>query len=218
MKTQETGASAYLEQLLRRYVQLSTQLVSSRRAEGRSNETEMGYPSYAAYAVTPTISSLKTARDKAYFVYFLIEQNMWKESFWLLYEIEQLCLKHKDGQHEKIACAISFLLTDTYAHPEKQLAAQELLQISPHSWFGNGCRRIRLILSGIKVRMRVLQTSKVTRGVPSRPKERSPYAHDWLPGWEKQYIPRGADFEESVSIIDLLSPTEILLHVRRLSA
>jgi hypothetical protein len=213
--------SSTLKAILKRYVQLNHMLSNKHERQVAAPQgTEEAELSYKAYSVQPTIRGLHSTREKEYLLYYLTINNLWKDSWWILFELSCLCRSRKDERNQRIATLTEFAINDSFSDLElRKEAVLAGLQLSPHSWYGNGVRRLALTLKRIGSKIRAMQTSKVKRGMPQRPSEQAEPAHSWLPSWEQQYIPDKSHFEEEEdSIADLLSPVEVLFHLKRLSA
>lgn len=220
MTVTENSLSVSLKALLGRYIKLNLTLGAPTHGQDAApSGTEEENLSYKAYSVEPTIRKLGSARDKEYFLFYVTKHNLWKDCFWILFELAELSRRRKDQRHQRLATLLEFAINDRFSDLNlRKEAVLAGLQITQHSWYGNGIRKVQQVLKRINSRIRALQTAHVRRGLPQRPAERAEPTHEWLPSWEIQSYASPYEEPDEEHIADLLSPSEVLFHLKRLSA
>lgn len=201
----------------RNFSRLLSTLLGNTIEAGCSSEDSPEYTTNTRFVVEPNTGSWRASELRALVLWYAQNQVSIDEADWFtLFSIQEGISKKKDPIFVRLNIAIQFLIDRNFnkENPIKE-AVKGILQYTDRSFFGNDLRLVSKVLRQRQLRVRALQTKKAYRSSLKRPKERAEPAHDWLPKWHEQYLPEETHFrEEDTPIHELLSPTEVLAHLR----
>jgi len=208
-------AARLVVKLSERYTAIQREAVSRAGCSSEGNPEDDKKQN--AYVFEPRLK-VSSVREQRALLLYVAQEGLCDALYPFLVVLQECNSKKKEPVFEKLNLAIQFLIDRRFNKdsPVKE-AIEGILQYHRRSYLGNDIRLAAEVLNRTNLKLRVLQRSKATKSSLKRPKERAEPAHDWLPRWSAQYIPEESHFEvEHDPIWELLSPSEVVSHFRRL--